>query len=547
MTAVQSNCTIPVMAKTFQECPVQDSQHSFPLMLMLVLCVIICLLVWTAVVCYICIRKCSKWKRNETRSKPKPAEATKKSKTVSQSASKAEKMKQGVCFTLNVEYDFLRGRYRTSGIRQFIQPFRTMREDAVTNAVEKILTPRGLKMKCGQFCLKFPRGSVDQPQAIRVSVETPFKFKHKGRSFTSIAPVLRCEPSGLKFRKAFTVTLQSSYSSRKMQEAVDVNIFVRETPSARLQLESTSKLDSKGHVLFTAKHFSDRAASVDENDQKLLKRTFYTLGMLRIECCKSRTLTWYIVDGAEQHHVSTIRHLHEREEPTIPLRCYKIRGDQSFRLGLESADCEITGDPAEENIHCSHLDECGMIPFTYQIHQHPEHRSFKSVVTYTLQILGSSNLQNSTFLINWKAKMPPPPNNTYIGCDFVYNYAHQGEQAQSTPDTYNSAQEYEDSCLSSSDEMHGLPTEAHHNDNHAKQSAQSECIIAKPAVRYLKPLSEPGGGNQTQKSQEMSSNRTNKAVGFVSQDETSLVEGIVRKRVQDIEDKNEVQDVPEDS
>ena len=207
-------------------------------------------------------------------------------------------------------------------------------------SVDTILTSKGLVFYCGQYKLEFPPNVVSKSERIRVTLQPSSELELDGSKLFPIAPILRCEPSGLKFKKNYKVTLQSSFSSQLKSDLAKVHILVRQSVENPFQGESVTRLGCDGHTTFYANHFSDREPTVDSRDFSIVRKTLRTFGFVKKLNEVSREITWYLLDIYDQSF-EQIKSLHSKEDVSVPLYAFAVDANQSLRLKLSAAANEV--------------------------------------------------------------------------------------------------------------------------------------------------------------------------------------------------------------
>jgi len=205
---------------------------------------------------------------------------------------------------------------------------------------EKRLTNEGLTLHCGQYKLEFPPDAVSTPVHVKVSIEPSSDVELDGSKLFPIAPILRCEPSGLKFKKDFKIKMQSSFSSQLKSDLAKVHILVRQSVENPFQGESVTRLGCDGRTTFYANHFSDREPTVDSRDVSHVCKYFCSFGFVKTMTEGIREFTWYLLDKCD-NSFDRIKSLHSNEDVSVPFFTFSVDMNHSIRMKLSAEENDV--------------------------------------------------------------------------------------------------------------------------------------------------------------------------------------------------------------
>jgi len=312
-------------------------------------------------------------------------------------------------------------------------------------SVETLLTSDGLTFRCGQYNLEFPPDAVSTPVHIQVSVEPSSDLELDGSKLFPIAPILRCEPSGLNFKKYFKVTLQSALSSQLNCDLIKVYILVRQSVKHPMQRESVTRLGCDGCTTFYANHFSDREPMIDSSDVPNVRKSLCSFGFVKIVMEEQREFTWYLLDKYD-HSFDKIRSLHSNEDVSVPLFTFSVDMNYSLRLKLTAAgENDVEFNRQLISIEPEIIRDISAKSFKFLLTRSPHSNHTSSIIYYAItkfhaQATNQENMESLVttegdfFSIAWSGQHSLNGSQTSIifGDTVHYHYSDSSETTSST-------------------------------------------------------------------------------------------------------------------
>ena len=378
-------------------------------------------------------------------------------------------------------------------------------------SVETLVTNEGLTLHCGQYKLEFPPDAVSTPVHIQVSVEPSSDLELDGSKFFPIAPILRCEPSGLEFRKDFKVILQSSFSSYSKAGLAKVQTFVRQSVEHSMQYESNSFLECDGRCIFYANHFSDRQPTVDSRDVSHVRKSFCSFGYIKQVNDDKREITWYLLDKHDDSFERIqVLHCKSNEELSVPFLTFSVGTNDSLRLKLSAAEQEVSFNRSQIDIEPETVRDMSAKGYKFLLTRSPHSNPSSSIIYYAISKFEAGFLyqraesfvttEGDFFSIAWSTKDDSQIN---ITCgDTVNHYYSDTSEAMSS----TLSRMHRDSFEVSPE--NGLAMQSEPNQRQASPrpssvdvSSPRELIERRPATRATHSPTTPGVGASFYESQ----------------------------------------------
>lgn len=300
--------------------------------------------------------------------------------------------------------------------------------------LQVMVKQEGTTVKRGCYTLKFPPGCLDEDTQITVTV-LPFEGT-TDKDYFRLAPVLRCEPSGLSFNKPFEVILESSFFAWKSDKLVTARVSVRQDDSLPWVEESSSLLGHDGKLAFSANHFSERAVDCSLEQRGDVGKDMCTFGFQKFLDDKARDITWYVMDKSDSPDYERICGRHAKEEEAIPYESIKVKLDRQLKLTLTSSR-DVQLNPNEDCIENWDLLSANTRPKKFLVELTDNVSPRRSTVSYTIRerVLSPRTLDyentnkkvvNGRFFIQWVLPRSESTTNVNINGSNCVNIGNEG-------------------------------------------------------------------------------------------------------------------------